>query len=224
MARLIESAALPCPIVTTTATVAGHHYELRRPESSEALFSEENFAVDERLPYWADIWPSSRVLAERLATMQGHGLRLLELGCGVGLVALCAARAGFSVLASDYYAESVEFTAANAQRNGFPGIEVRVIDWRQYPDDLGRFDIVLASDVLYERPNPTLVAEALARSLSAEGYALVSDPGRRVAELFPEACAAAGLQITRVEHVPFIGVQTPLTIRIYEVRRSPDSD
>jgi len=63
--------------------------------------------------------------------MTGGGRDLLELGCGIGLVALAAATAGFRVLATDYYSEALEFTQANATRNGVENVDTRLIDWAQ---------------------------------------------------------------------------------------------
>jgi predicted nicotinamide N-methyase len=213
---------LPFPVVVSQVTVGSRQYVLRRPESADALLNlitEEDFQRDDRLPYWADVWPSSRVLAEHVAAWRGEGCRLLELGCGVGLVALAAANAGFSVLATDYYAEALEFAAENARLNGIPGISTRLIDWRNFPADLGRFDVVLASDVLYERPNAALVATALARSLAEDGVALVTDPGRKPAAQFPQVCAEHGLEVAKVDEVPVAGAVAPLTVHVYEVRR-----
>ncbi len=218
----MDTAPQPFPIVTSQVTVGGRQYVLRRPESADvllALITEEDFQRDDRLPYWADIWPSSRVLAERVAALPGEGRRLLELGSGVGLVALAAATAGFSVLATDYYAEALEFAAENARLNGIPGISTRLIDWRNFPTDLGRFDVVAASDVLYERPNAPLVAAALARSLADGGVALVTDPGRKPALQFPQVCAEHGLEIVKTDEVPVVDAVAPLTVYVYEVRR-----
>lgn len=209
------------PIVTTNVEVAGRRYELRRPESADALLdllTEEDFAQDDRLPYWAEVWPSSRVLAERVARLSGQGQRLLELGCGVGLVALAAANAGFAVLASDYYAEAVEFTTANARLNRLDAIVARLVDWRALPADLGRFDLVVASDVLYERPNSALVAAVLAQTLTASGRAIVTDPGRKPALQFPAACAEHGLEVVPLEQVPMLDGETRLTVHVCEVR------
>lgn len=209
------------PIVTTHVEIAGRRYELRRPESADALLdllTEEDFAEDDRLPYWAEVWPSSRVLAERVAGRPGHGRRLLELGCGVGLVALAAATAGFEVLATDYYAEAVDFTASNARLNRLDSIAARLVDWRSFPTDLGRFDLVVASDVLYERPNSSLVASVLAATLAKDGLAIITDPGRKPAAQFPGACAEHGLEVVPIEQVPMLDGETRLTVHVCEVR------
>src|SRR5690606_20499854 len=79
--------------------VAGRRLTLERPRDAEALISEADFDRDERLPYWADIWPSALILAEvtasEFAASPGERGRLLELGCGLGLVSIVALQAGW---------------------------------------------------------------------------------------------------------------------------------
>src|SRR5689334_19792046 len=111
----------------TQIELAGYHYELIHPRSVDDLISEEDFDLDERIPYWANIWPSERVLAELVAEQQGSGRRLLELGCGVGFAGLVAARVGFDVLATDYYHEAIEFVEVNAEQHGLH-VGARMID------------------------------------------------------------------------------------------------
>jgi len=57
--------ALDRRFVLTTAEVAlmGGAVTLTKPRSADDLLSEADFERDERLPYWADIWPSSTALA-----------------------------------------------------------------------------------------------------------------------------------------------------------------
>ena len=50
-------------LTSTQVTVGDCQYDLLRPRSVDELISEEDFAIDERIPYWADGWPSARVLA-----------------------------------------------------------------------------------------------------------------------------------------------------------------
>ena len=60
-------------VVETRVDVAGRRFDLLHPRSADELISEDEFDVDERLPYWADIWPSARVLAERCAGLVPDG-------------------------------------------------------------------------------------------------------------------------------------------------------
>jgi 2-polyprenyl-3-methyl-5-hydroxy-6-metoxy-1,4-benzoquinol methylase len=203
----------------TELVVAGRRYELLRPRNIDDLIDEEAFELDERIPYWADCWPSSRVLAERVAAMPGRQASLLELGCGIGLVSLVAAASGFQVLATDYESDALEFTCANASRNQLEQVDTRRLDWRWLPEDLGTFDVVAAADVLYERPHPALVAGVLARALSPGGVGLVADPGRRTAEPFAEECSRKRLSCRCAARVPTRDAGADLTVSVYEVRR-----
>src|SRR5436190_5195615 len=90
---------------------------LLRPRDSEALLREEAFDHEELLPYWAELWPSGVALARQVHNRSWRGARVLELGCGLGLVSTAAALAGARVLATDWSPASVAATQANAERN-----------------------------------------------------------------------------------------------------------
>ena len=173
----------------------GGAIDVWRPPDMEALIDLTEFDRDERIPYWADVWESAIVLAEDLAIVDGRGLSLLELGCGLGLPSLVAARQGFRVVASDYELPALEGVAFTAAKNRLPPPDVRVVDWRDPPADLGRFDRVLAADVLYERHHPPSLADVIDLAISDGGFALVADPGRAAAAHFPEACEKIGLTV-----------------------------
>lgn len=206
-------------VVEQAVSAAGRSFALLKPRSPDELISEEDFNRDERLPYWADVWPSALCLGERIANSHGHGKRLLELGCGVGYVCAVAAHCGFDVLATDYYAEALEFTEVNRARNGLPPIATRLIDWRNLPADLGSFDVVAAADVLYEKAYPALIAATIDQTLSADGLALVADPGRRGGGPFQDECRNRRLSIERVLHAPFDNGTVTHTVDLYEIRR-----
>ncbi len=188
-------------IVTVTVSVRDTTVALQRPRNAEELITPEDFEHDERLPYWAELWPSSSVLAARLAAPSRPGARLLELGCGLGLVTSVALAAGWDVVATDYYSDALQFTMLNALATTGRAPTTRLVDWRSMPapDVLGAFDMVVAADVLYERPYPALIAGALAGTLAPDGGGLIVDPGRVHAPAFPLACEAVGLE-TSAEH------------------------
>src|SRR5688500_16798987 len=106
----------------------GRELALLAPRDGEALLSEEDFAHEEFLPYWAELWPSALALARVIARRPLTGRRVLELGCGLGLPAIAAALAGGRVLATDWSADSVAMTARNARRNGV-GLRAEVSRW-----------------------------------------------------------------------------------------------
>ena len=197
--------------------------ELLHPASYDDLITEEDFVRDERLPYWADLWPSAIALADHLAAHwrpSRPGARALELGCGMGLVSATLALAGYDVLATDYYDDALEFTRFNALRNAGVPVTTRNVDWRAFPTDLGRFDLVVASDVLYEKPYAALLAHALNMTLAPHGKAIVADPGRIAVAAFLDECRARCLRVDEPERVPFEAGQVRQTIALYEITRS----
>ena len=203
--------------MSTDVRIGTHPVVIVRPESSEALINEADFERDERLPYWAELWPSALALSSFLMSLDGTGRSLLELGCGVGLVATAASLAKFDVTATDYYGDALRFTSLNVARNTGREPLVREIDWRALPSDLGRFDVVVASDVLYERHYPALIADVVARTLSPRGMALIADPGRIAAPEFPAECESRGLAIRERMRVPFAEGEIRQTIDIVRV-------
>ena len=199
--------------------VAGQRLTLIHPHDVEALLDEDAFAEDERLPYWADLWPSAMVLAKVVADERGAGQPLLELGCGLGMVSIAAMLAGYATLATDYYDDALLFTAVNARAALGRAPAVRLVNWRSLPDDLGRFTRVLAADVLYEREYGALVAGVLAKTLARDGMATVADPGRAAAPAFVEQCEALGMLVAKRKAVAFVEGKIRQRIQLYDVRR-----
>ena len=201
------------------AVVGDRTYSIFKPANADDLIKEEDFVKDERLPYWADVWPSSIILAGQLLELRGHGCTALELGCGVGLSTLAATTAGFDVLSTDYYEDALNVTRANVFRNLGKAARTRLVDWRHLPGDLGSFDLVFASDVLYEKEYAELLPGILDRVLAREGIALIADPGRVAAPIFLEGCAVTGLTVRQKETFPFAAGEIRQRIDIYRIGR-----
>jgi predicted nicotinamide N-methyase len=146
---------------------------------------EGDFERDERLPYWAELWPSAIALARVLSSEDLTGRRAVELGCGVGLPTVAALARGAKVLATDHYEAALDFTVHNARTNLGLEPETALLDWHA-PDveRLGTFDLVLAADVLYERRSVPSLADLVPKLLAPGGEAVFADPRRKDAPLF----------------------------------------
>jgi predicted nicotinamide N-methyase len=156
---------------------------LLRPESPEALIDEEAFAHDEFLPYWAELWPAALALAGALPARL-DGVRVVELGCGLGLPSLVAAARGADVTATDWAADAIELLERNAERNGLR-LRAQVRDWREPWDE--RFDLALAADVLYEHRNVEPLAGLLPLLASETLLGLAGRPHERaLLDLLPD--------------------------------------
>lgn len=169
-------------LVEEVVALPGGDLSLLRPGDIDALIDEHAFEHEEYLPYWAQVWPAGVALARAVAGRPLRGMRVVELGCGLGLPSLAAAGAGGRVLATDWSPVALEVLARNAARNG-RRVETARVDWAA-PDALverAPFDVVLAADVLYERRNLTLL-EGLLPALGGE--VLLADPGRPLLDGF----------------------------------------
>ncbi|HEY6636038.1 MAG TPA: methyltransferase domain-containing protein [Solirubrobacterales bacterium] len=135
-------------------------------------------------PYWSILWRSGVALAREVSLAPLDGLRVIELGCGLGVPSLAAARAGAEVLATDSDAEALDLVHRNALENGLE-LETTPLEWAA-PDELlerAPFDLVLAADVLYERPGVAALLSLLPQ-LAPEVW--IADPSRPAADAFFE--------------------------------------
>ena len=94
-----------------------------------------------------------------------------------------------------------------------------LLDWRNLSRDVARHDVVVASDVLYERPYGGLVARALAATLADNGVAWIADPGRVARDTFVRALGPLNLQLVERTRLPFSDGSIRQTITILEIRR-----
>ena len=175
----------PIPLVTVR--------DLEQHVDRERLLHDETVVP----PYWALVWGGARALAEHLATrVEVRGRRVLDVGCGLGLVALAAASRGAVVTAIDREIAPIEFLRARAAIAGVP-VDALVGDVVAARFDRA-FDLVLAADLLYERAEFERLAEALAALVAPGGSLWVADPQRVDTAGFYRALERCGLEIREV--------------------------
>jgi Rrf2 family protein len=206
-------------LAESTVEVGPRTYRITHPVSADDLIDEEDFDRDERLPYWAELWPSAVALARYLSERDLGSKRVIELGCGVGLPTILALARGADVLATDHYEAALDFTVYNARTNLDQEPEVSLLDWRQ-PDTagFGTFDLVLAADVLYERKNAAALADLVPKLLAPGGEAIFADPRRDEAPVFLEAMERYEFEDATEE----ITVEQParrVKVRLHRLRR-----
>ena len=186
-------------MVGRTIELPGGELSLLQPEEAAELPDDGPVEWAPVAPYWVVLWRSGVALARELEGEALDGLRVVELGCGLAVPSIAAARAGAAVLATDTDTEALELAERNASENGVR-IETAQVDWAE-PGELvkrGPFDLVLAADVLYER---AAVAQLLALLPRLAPEAWLADPGRPAAEAFLEQASRRWQVETRVRDV-----------------------
>ena len=181
LVRMRGGGSLPEPLLDVVAEdllAGGEALTIIRPSDWAELRHQEG-AEGRSAPYWAIAWPSGLALADALAGRDLDGLRVLELGCGLAVPSLVAARRGAAVTATDAAPDAVVFAAHNLALNDAEG-EVAQVDWREAEAlvDGAPWDLVLAADVLYLRQNVEALLRVLPRLIGRSGEALVADPSR----------------------------------------------
>lgn len=169
------------------------HVELSLIENLDELISEllgkeadHEDLLDERIPYWAELWPSARVLSRHLIAVQVllSGKSVLEVGCGLGLPGIVAGMLGAEkVCMTDYLPDALVFARHNWEQNLNTPACFELLDWRT-PTPALAADIVLASDIAYEKRAFEFLPSALRALCRPGGLILVADPSRSSAPEF----------------------------------------
>jgi predicted nicotinamide N-methyase len=175
---------VPDDLVSRSIQLPTGELRLLQPEESADLPDAGPVEWAPIAPYWSVLWRSGVALARELDRMALSGVRVVELGCGLAVPSLAAARAGAAVLATDACAEALTLVARNARANEVR-IDTATVDWADPAELLEQapFDLVLAADVLYERSSVALLLALLPR-LAPEAW--LADPGRPAAGPFVE--------------------------------------
>jgi len=175
---------VPEVLVTQSVELPSGAVQLLQPQESAALPDTGPVEWAPIAPYWSVLWRSGVALARELDVESLRGVRVVELGCGLAVPSIAAARAGAAVLATDACAEALALLARNARANDVR-VDTAPADWTN-PDELvsrAPFDLVLAADVLYERASVAPLLSLLPR-LAREAW--LADPGRPAAGVFLE--------------------------------------
>lgn len=205
-------------LVPFTFDIAGRRWRIEAVRDQAALLD-----ASDRLgafPFGLLLWESAPALAAILAERSPDltGQRVLEIGAGAGLPGLVAAHLGAKVVAIDHSGLAVALARRNADGNGVTGIRHVEADWAAF-DPPHPSDLILGSDVLYDRDAHDLVLDLITRSIAPGGRILLADPSRQDTPLFVRRLEAAfEVSCMTVEQpvlVPSSGAQC-LTVSIIE--------
>lgn len=166
------------------------------------------------LPYWAELWDSAQGVGQRLVRLGlPRGASVLDLGCGLGLTGTVAAMLGAEVMLADIETDCLLFAALNAGQYS-EMIRPRKVNWQT--DDLGeKFQLIIGSDVLYDRSQWVFLEPFFRKHLKDDGVVLLAEPGRQTGDLFVPWIVEQGWQLKQLEE-PVVTRARP--IRLFEIR------
>ncbi len=166
-----------------TATVGGTDYLIRsllnlqqysdpQGEAELAGISSAGWSL------FGHIWPSARILAEAMHTHDLTGKRILEIGAGLALASLVIHRRAGDMTVSDRHPLSRAFLQENLLLNKLGPLKYQNGNWEGSNPELGQFDLIIGSDVLYERQQPGQLAAFINRHAAASAQIIIVDPDR----------------------------------------------
>ena len=174
------------------------------------LLTDESFEP----PYWALVWSGSRHVAERiLPGLEIEGRRVLDVGCGLGLVAVAATVLGATVTAIARSEVAIEFTQATLAGLGAAAAVAICADVRSLVGR-SRYDLVVAAELLYERESMAELAGALLNLLDSGGELLIADAHRVKTAPFYEALSTHGAHLVADQCWALVEEGLPVRLRV----------
>lgn len=180
-----------------TVTVGGLHYQIRSlldlQQYADPHGAAERAGISPASwPLFGHIWPSARILALAMHGFDLTGKRILEIGAGLALASLVIHRRAGDMTVSDWHPLSQTFLEANLQLNGLAPMKYQPGNWAGDNPGLGEFDLIIGSDVLYERQQPEQLARFIDRHAAPEAQIIIVDPDRGNRVGFCKAMAHLG--------------------------------
>jgi len=225
------------PVEQHRIRIADDTFEIAALKDAAALLDDAEVVREcektDRLPYGFELWPAALMLAEHLYRGEpGRGRRAIELGCGVGLVSIAAARRGWRVLTTDCDPVPLQFAEFNAAANTVPSSPSRLrarlrtrdvegyqlLDWHNPPSG-PPFARVLAADVLYQRCDHTPILNCIDALLEQDGMAIIADPNRGVADDFASQADASGFDAECIQAAAALDPRKPVAGRLFLLRQ-----
>lgn len=146
-------------------------------------------------PIFGVIWPSGLVLAHHMANYDIRAKRILEIGCGIGLSSLVLNERGADITATDQHPEAERFLLRNTELNDAATIKFERNDWADDTSSIGKFDLIIGSDLLYEDEQIELLANYVARHAKPKSDVILVDPGRGRKNKMIKRMAAFGYSV-----------------------------
>lgn len=171
-------------------------------------------------PLFGLLWPSAQKLADLMQRWAFGDQRVLEVGCGLALASLVIHRRRGNITASDCHPLTESFLQANLVLNGLPHLRYRTGHWQRTNPLLGTFDLIVGSDVLYERDQPGQLADFVQIHAAAQAEVVIVDPNRGNRAAFTRSMGQLGFSLAETLLESPLDDGTPYRGRMLRYRRA----
>lgn len=194
----------PLQTQMTIYAINGVDYHIRSLLNRNQFFDPEGHAEalgisSASWPFFGLVWPAGLMLADIMSREGLLGLDILELGCGLGFASLIVNARGGAILATDYHPTANAFLDENSRLNGLKVTPFLRCDWRVDHADIGRYDLIIGSDLLYEPDHPEQLAHFISQHAKETAQIIIVDPIRRLQGKFRQKMEALGYVVSSVQ-------------------------
>lgn len=196
-------------VETVTHRIGGSDYRIRALRD-RLQYSDDDGAAERAgvppasWPLFGVVWPAGLALAGVMSVFPVGSRHILETGCGIGLASLVLARRGADITACDHHPLAGAFLQHNSALNGLAPIAFHTAPWLNTTLLPGCYDLIIGSDLLYQRDHALLLSGFIARHAAPASQVLIADPGRGHARAFSVLMAAQGFAGT-AQALPMTG-------------------
>ena len=175
-------------------------------------------------PMFGIVWPSAQVLAHHMLDFEVAGKRILEVGCGIALASLVLNYRRTDITATDHHPETESFLRRNSALNDGPVIPFDRTGWADLDDELGAFDLIIGSDLLYEPDHARLLASFIDAHAKQQCEVIIVDPGRKNEGRFSKLMLALGYGHSKNKPVDTSYLEAPFKGHIHSYVRGVNSN
>lgn len=191
--KLVEKDFVPEPIRLNLSGLSidfiriYNHQELVNRFQSLSDSKMEQAELDKLSPYWARLWHGSIALGEYLVEEQliQPGMKVIELGCGLGLAGVVASKLGGEVIFTDYDPNALIFAKKNWELNSTTPACFELMDWNHPNPDFAA-NVVLGADIAYGPNFRHVLLQTFDTVCKPGGTIVLSDPMRSLSKFFYE--------------------------------------
>lgn len=170
-------------------------------------------------PLFGVIWISGEILAHLMEDFQIEGKRILEMGCGIGLASLMLNHRHADITATDYHPEAESFLAENVRLNQGETIPFVRTDWDDRDSGMGRFDLLIGSDLLYEAGHISQLSAFIDHHAAPHCDIILVDPGRGNHARFSKKMVALGYSHSQTTPASDLRLTQPFNGKILRYHR-----
>lgn len=168
-------------------------YDIKNEENPTDGISSANWSL------FGVIWDSGKILAQLMQSYDIKNKRILEIGCGIALSSLVLNQRDADISSTDFNPAVEELLNENTRINDTKDIPFTCVNWKNNGNDLGKFDLIIGSDVLYEEFHLKDLSLFLNEHAKESCEVIIVDPARGHQSKFTKMMSELGFSNSIIE-------------------------